>query len=145
MMLALMLGTMTWTASGPPRALRLSSAPLAARRIVMDEFMDSLRSRISQTQSADTVPVLGVEDIGADQMGPADVVEHVMKSLRAGPEQGFTAMLQFSLSFDDCFFISDIALAAFDFFFVFSFLVPALASFCACFARFGFATALSHP
>ena len=66
----------------------------------MDELWDSLRSRIASTEG-DAPPVLGVEDIGADQMGPRDVIDHVLKSLASDTDAGLTAFLQFSLSNDD--------------------------------------------
>ena len=80
-------------------ASRQAIAPARALAPRMDELWDSLRSRIASTDG-DGPPVLGVEDIGADQMGPQDVVEHVLKSLKSDTDAGLTAFLQFSLSTD---------------------------------------------
>jgi hypothetical protein len=61
----------------------------------------SLKARIAVTEeSGGAPPPLGVEDIGADCMGPADVVEYVMRSMKADADAGAASLLSFAVKYD---------------------------------------------
>ena len=76
----------------------------AVRRAPAPRLADDLAAEFARRVAADsekkTLPVLGVEDLGADVMGPIEVVDYVMKGLAGGPEVGLAAVLQFSLKVD---------------------------------------------
>ena len=92
-------------------ALMLTTGPVhrstaPAPRIAMaasdDDLWASLKARIAVTEEAGTAPPpLGVEDLGADVMGPTDVVEYVMKSIRADAEVGAKNLMSFAVRYDD--------------------------------------------
>ena len=54
-----------------------------------DELFASLRARVSVADSKTAMPPpLGPDEVGADCMGPTDVIEYCMKSLRAQAADG---------------------------------------------------------
>lgn len=63
------------------------------------DLFAALRKRMA-AQESDAAPApLGPDDVGADQMGPADVVSYIMKSMKAAqevPEQGLKALMAFA-------------------------------------------------
>jgi hypothetical protein len=63
------------------------------------DLFAALRQRMA-AQESDAAPApLGPDDVGADQMGPADVVSYIMKSMKAAqevPEQGLKALMAFA-------------------------------------------------
>jgi hypothetical protein len=65
------------------------------------DLFAALRKRMA-AQESDAAPApLGPDDVGADQMGPADVVSYIMKSMKAAqevPEQGLKALVQMPAS-----------------------------------------------
>lgn len=70
-------------AVGCPRTVCASVRRLGA--VAMSEAADSdlwasLRARMETTEA----PPLGVDEVGADCMGPQDVVAYIMKSMSAG-------------------------------------------------------------
>jgi len=66
-----------------------------------DALFASLRSRLSQAEDKASAPVpLGPDEVGAEVMGPADVVDYCMRSLRADSEQGCKALMSFAAKAD---------------------------------------------
>jgi len=90
--------------SGAPRA----AAFARARSVLMageDDMMAELRERIASVESGGATqeagsapPPLGPDDVGALSMGPKDVVDYVMRSLRFSGEGGAKALLGFAVS-----------------------------------------------
>jgi hypothetical protein len=76
----------------------------AARMAADDDLMASLRARMNKEGSGAPAP-LGPDEVGADQMGPADVVDYIMRSLAAGNEpeadNGLRVLMGFSVAYDD--------------------------------------------
>lgn len=65
-----------------------------------DDLMASLRSRL-QTDDKSVLRPLGPDEVGADQMGPADVIDYVMRSIAQDPEAGLRVLLGFAVSDQD--------------------------------------------
>jgi len=83
------------TLHSPARARVTASAPSD------DDLFASLRSRLSQTEDSAALPVpLGPDEIGADAMGPSDVIDYCMRSLRADAQAGSKALLAFAAKED---------------------------------------------
>ena len=65
----------------------------------------SLRARLDRDQSGGTVTPLGIDDVGADKMGPIDVISYCMEALKAssvdGDLNGCRVLLGFSVSAED--------------------------------------------
>ena len=60
------IGMVRWVGSAPRAALRMSSD---------DDLMASLRARMSNEGSGSSAPApVGLDDVGADVMGPQDVM-----------------------------------------------------------------------
>ena len=78
------------------------TAPALHLSMSSDEALwASLKARIAVTEeSAGAPPPLGIEDIGADCMGPADVVEYVMRSMKADADAGAASLLSFAVKYD---------------------------------------------
>ena len=78
------------------------TAPALHLSMSSDEALwASLKARIAVTEeSAGAPPPLGIEDIGADCMGPADVVEYVMHSMKADADAGAASLLSFAVKYD---------------------------------------------
>ena len=78
-----------WLASSGRAVVRSPVGAARAARAVMisdDELFASLKQRLSQSQEKTrdgAPPPLGPDDVGADSMGPTDVVEYIMQSLVA--------------------------------------------------------------
>lgn len=72
-----------------------------------DDLFASLRARVSQSEAKDgPPPPLGPDEVGADSMGPQDVVDYIMKSLKAQAADGCStdgckAMLAFCIKCED--------------------------------------------
>ena len=64
------------------------------------ELAKALRARIATVDDKTKSPVLGKDEIGAEHMAPHDVVRFVMNALKRSPEDGVTALLQFSAQTD---------------------------------------------
>ena len=64
------------------------------------ERAKALRARIATVDDNTKPPVLGKDEIGAEHMAPHDVVRFVMNALKRSPEDGVTALLQFSAQTD---------------------------------------------
>ena len=89
-------------ALAPPRRAAVASMALPSD----DDLFASLRARVSQSEAKDgPPPPVGPDEVGADQMGPQDVVEYCMKSLRAQADgcttDGCRALLAFALKVQD--------------------------------------------
>jgi hypothetical protein len=79
----------------PARGLRTPLMSLPSD----EDLFAALRKR---TEGGDDAPPpLGPDDVGADQMGPSEVVEYCMKSLKADPDGGCRALMSFAVKFDD--------------------------------------------
>ena len=100
----------------PLVAAPLAAAPFAPRGGLSfasmalpsdDELFSSLRARVSQSEGkSGPPPPLGPDEVGAECMGPADVVEYCMKSLLAQASDGCSTdgcrtMLSFAVKADD--------------------------------------------
>lgn len=71
-----------------------------------DELMGSLRARMNkEPDSKGAPPPLGPDEVGADMMGPADVIDYVMKSIQAKDEpeldNGMRVLMGFSVAHED--------------------------------------------
>ena len=88
------------------RARAKAMRACAIRAQESDDLMASLRARLNAQQSGVTGP-LGPDDVGADQMGPADVIEYCMTALKASAAadavddlNGWRVLLSFSLALE---------------------------------------------
>jgi len=95
-LLLLPTGGCLHTASIPAiRARRDLAERRAGTPLMLDdaELMASLRARLE----TDSPVPLGIDDVGADSMGPSDVISRVMEAMRKGD---FVALLGFSVKAD---------------------------------------------
>ena len=88
-------------------ASRMIRAP-TTRMVSDDDLMASLRARLSTQESGEKggAPVpLGPDEVGADSMGPMDVVDYIMRALVANDKpstnNGLRTLLGFSVAHDD--------------------------------------------
>ena len=93
---ALRIGTLA--AAQQPRATALMASD--------DDLMASLRARMNKESNGNNAAPapLGPDEVGADNLGPKDVVEYIMRSLAAsdaGSEDGLRALMGFSIVHDD--------------------------------------------
>jgi hypothetical protein len=72
--------------------LRCTAAPALCVSMSSDEALwASLKARIAVSEDESAAPPpLGIDDVGADCMGPSDVVEYVMRSMKADADAGAT-------------------------------------------------------
>ena len=96
--------------NAPSHALRpgtLRSGTHRASQILLSEADDSLyaslnaRIAVSEGTAGGAPPPLGVDDVGADKMGPDEVLDYVMKSLVHDPVDGCKAFMSFSAKESD--------------------------------------------
>ena len=65
-----------------------------------DALWASLKARIAVGEDASAAPPpLGIDDVGADCMGPADVVDHVMRSMKVDADVGATSLMSFAVKY----------------------------------------------
>uniref|UniRef100_A0A6U5MUD6 Uncharacterized protein n=1 Tax=Calcidiscus leptoporus TaxID=127549 RepID=A0A6U5MUD6_9EUKA len=80
-----------------PRGLTAPRRCVASMQMGDDALMASLRARLSsERQDAAELPVLGIEDLGADSMGPRDVVQHMMRAFVLDASKGCEVCMGFS-------------------------------------------------
>jgi len=92
-----------------PHRPALSSRRASATMVLPsdDELFAALRARMEQGDSKNGMPPpKGPDEVGADAMGPSDVVEHCMRSLLAQANDGCStdgcrAMLSFAIKVSD--------------------------------------------
>ena len=71
-----------------------------------EDLFASLRARMDKSEGqAGAPPPLGPDEVGADMMGPNDVVDYLMRSLvhneDPAPDNGFKTLMGFSVAHDD--------------------------------------------
>ena len=80
-------GTHAFSLIAPSRACASRTAAATMALPSDEDLFASLRKRMSVSEdNAGAPPPLGPDEVGADQMGPSDVVEYCMKSLLAQKE-----------------------------------------------------------
>ena len=82
--------------------LRCTAAPALCVSMSSDEALwASLKARIAVSEDESAAPPpLGIDDVGADCMGPSDVVEYVMRSMKADADAGATSLMSFAVKYD---------------------------------------------
>lgn len=112
MMMALLTGVCIGLLQPPHLA---KTRPSASRRAAAVHMLDdadlyaALRKRTEASEAGSpSLAPLGPDEVGADQMGPQDVVSYCMRSIAAESEDGCPAteegcktMLSFAVSYDD--------------------------------------------
>jgi hypothetical protein len=76
-----------------------------ARMCSEDAFMASLRARMEKsTDTRGAPPPLAPDEVGADQMGPHDVIDYIMRSLSCAddpePDNGFRTLMGFAAAYE---------------------------------------------
>ena len=103
-MRVLALGLCTTAHALAVGAIPLLRCTAPALRVSMssDEALwASLKARIAVSEDESAAPPpLGIDDVGADCMGPADVVEYVMRSMKADADAGATSLMSFAVKYD---------------------------------------------
>ena len=91
-------------APGAPACVHLCARRAVTRALSDDDLFAELRARQSGAKDASqsgAPPPLGPDDVGADSMGPAEVVEYCLASLQASSEAGAKALMSFAVKYDD--------------------------------------------
>ena len=89
------------TVGGGIPLLRCTAPALRVMMSSDEALWASLKARIAVSEDESAAPPpLGIDDVGADCMGPADVVEHVMRSMKADADAGATSLMSFAVKYD---------------------------------------------
>ena len=81
---------------------RLELTVRPARAMHAQDLFASLRARVEGTEDKSGMPPpKGPDEVGADCMGPSDVVDYLMRAMAVGGEEGFKVLLSFALSCRD--------------------------------------------
>ena len=89
------------TVGGGIPLLRCTAPALSVVMSSDEALWASLKARIAVSEDESAAPPpLGIDDVGADCMGPADVVEHVMRSMKADADAGATSLMSFAVKYD---------------------------------------------
>ena len=95
--LSLQMG-LRWPAA-PPQAVRAAKLLMTSD----EDLMASLKARMENQETSSPPAPLGPDEVGADSMGPNDVVEYIMRSLAQHEDinEGCRVLMAFSIAHDD--------------------------------------------